>query len=49
MHADLVAQPLLVLVLLNPRCAGSPAAWPLADTYHRLCLHASSHTSSALF
>jgi hypothetical protein len=28
---------------------GSSAAWPLADAHRRLCLHASSHASSAFF
>jgi hypothetical protein len=49
MHADLVAAPLFVPILLDPGCAGSSAAWPLAGAHHRLCLHASSHASSVLF
>jgi hypothetical protein len=44
-HADPVATPLRVPVLLDPGCAGSSATWPLACAHHRLCLH----TSSALF
>jgi hypothetical protein len=28
---------------------GSSATWPLAGAHHRLCLHASSHASYALF
>jgi hypothetical protein len=28
---------------------GSFAAWPLVGAHRRLCLHAYSHTSSALF
>jgi hypothetical protein len=36
-------------VLIDPGCAGSSAAWPLADAHRRLCLHATSHASSALF
>jgi hypothetical protein len=39
---DLVAAPLRVPVLLDPRCAGSSAAWPLAGTHSCICLHASS-------
>jgi hypothetical protein len=49
MRADPVAAPLRVPVLLDPGCAGSFAAWPLAGAHRRLCLHASSHASSALF
>jgi hypothetical protein len=47
--ADPVAALLHVPVLLDPGCAWSSAAWPLADAHRRLCLHASSHASSALF
>jgi hypothetical protein len=46
---DLVAALLRVPVLLDPRCTGSSADWPLAGAHRRLCLHASSHTSSVLF
>jgi hypothetical protein len=49
MRVNLVAAPLRVPVLLDPRCAGSSAAWPFAGAHRRLCLHASSHSSSALF
>jgi hypothetical protein len=48
-HADPVAAPLHVPVLLDPGCVGSSAAWPLASTHRRLCLHASSHATSMLF
>jgi hypothetical protein len=48
-RADPVVAPLRVMVLLDPECAGLSAAWPLAGAHHRLCLHTSSHASSALF
>jgi hypothetical protein len=49
MRAGAVAAPLHVSVLLNPGCAGSSAAWPLAGAHRRLCLNAYSHAPSALF
>jgi hypothetical protein len=38
MRTDRVATPLRVPVLLDPRCAGLSAAWPLASAHNRLCL-----------
>jgi hypothetical protein len=53
MRTDPVAALLHIPVLLDPWCAGSSTAWPLAVAHRRLCLHtsshASSHTSSAFF
>jgi hypothetical protein len=40
---------LRIPVLLDPGCARSFAAWPLAGTHHCICLHAFSHASSVLF